>query len=112
MTKQPLFKQDPSDLVGGYLLSPAGVLLLAGGAAYGADDEITPQGRANAKAALARILSAARAGGFTQSDVLDTLFARGEVSKRVRDMASTAVEAAGSAALREIVVSLRGHHHD
>lgn len=43
------------------------LLALVGATAYEADDAVTPQGRANAKYALARILSAARAGGFTQA---------------------------------------------
>ncbi len=107
MTKQPMFKQDPSDHEGGYLLSMAGVLALMGSAAYEADDAVTPKGRANAKYGLARILSAARAGGFTQGDVLDTLFANGEVSERLRDMVHAAVDAAGNEAMLKIVASLQ-----
>ena len=85
MAKLPMFRQDPNDSEGGYLLSMPGLLALVGATAYEADDAVTPQGRANAKYALARILSAARAGGFTQGDLLDTLFSNGEVSQRLHD---------------------------
>ncbi|WP_027997000.1 hypothetical protein [Simplicispira psychrophila] len=107
MTKPPMFKQDPNDREGGYLLSMAGVLALMGATAYEADDAVTPQGRANAKYGLARILSAARAGGFTQGDLLDTLFFNGEVSERLRDMVHAAVDAAGNKAMLEVVASLQ-----
>jgi len=107
MTKQPMFKQDPNDRDGGYLLSMAGVLALMGATAYEADDAVTPKGRANAKYGLARILSAARAGGFTQGDLLDTLFSNGEVSERLRDMVHAAVDAAGNQAMLEVVASLQ-----
>lgn len=43
MTKQPMFKQDPDDHEGGYLLSMAGVLALMGSAAYEAGDAVTPK---------------------------------------------------------------------
>ena len=85
MAKLPMFRQDPNDSEGGYLLSMPGLLALVGATAYEADDAVTTQGRANAKYALARILSAARAGGFTQGDLLDTLFSNGEVSQRLHD---------------------------
>jgi hypothetical protein len=59
------------------------------------------------KYALARILSAARAGGFTQGDLLDTLFSNGEVSQRLRDMVYAAVDAAGNEAMLNIVVAMQ-----
>lgn len=46
MTKLPMFRQDPNDSEGGYLLSMPGLLALVGAIAYGADDAVTPQGRA------------------------------------------------------------------
>ena len=108
MTKQPMFKQDPNDSEGGYLLSMYGVLALVGATAYEADDEaVTPRGRDNAKYALARILSAARAGGFKQGDLLDTMFANGEVSQRLRDMVYAAVDAAGNEAMLAIVAAMQ-----
>ena len=102
-----MFKQDPNDREGGYLLSLPGVLALVGATAYEADDAVTPQGRANAKYALARILSAARAGGFTQGDLLDTLFSNGEISHRLRDMVYAAVDAAGNEAMLDIVAAMQ-----
>ena len=104
MTTPPMFRQDPNDRDGGYLLSPAGALLMIGNAAHETDDnEITPAGRAKAQRTLARILSAARAGGFTQGDLLDTLLAKREVSVRVHELAHAAVDAAGKEAMIEIV---------
>ena len=95
MAKLPMFRQDPNDSEGGYLLSMPGLLALVGATAYEADDAVTPQGRANAKYALARILSAARAGGFTQGDLLDTLFS------------NAAVDAAGNEAMLDIVAAMQ-----
>lgn len=113
MNRQPLFTQNPNDTEGGYLVSPAGVLLMVGSYAYEPDGEISPAGRARAKEALHRILSAARAGGFAQGDVLETLMARGDVSARVKELAHTAIEAAGTDAVTAIVQSLKkGHPHD
>lgn len=43
--KKPLFQKDAS-VPGGYLISMPGALLLAASAAYGPDDECTPEGRA------------------------------------------------------------------
>lgn len=107
MTKPPMFRQDPNDRDGGYLLSMPGVLALVGATAYEADDAVTPQGRANAKYGLARILSAARAGGFKQGDLLDTMFSNGEVSQRLRDMVYAAVDAAGHEAMLDIVAAMQ-----
>lgn len=113
MTRQPLFTPNPDCTEGGYLLSPAGVLLMMASYAYESDDETTPAGRARAQDAVRRILSAARAGGFTQGDVLETMMARGEVSARVKELAHTAVEAAGAGAVIAIVQSLKkGARHE
>lgn len=102
-----MFRQDPNDSENDYLLSMPGLLALVGATAYGADDAVTPQGRANAKYALARILSAAHAGGFTQGDLLDTLFSNGEVSQRLHDMVYAAVDAAGNEAMLNIVAAMQ-----
>ena len=107
MTRQPLFTQNPNCPEGGYLISPAGVLLMVGSYAHEGDDEISPSGRARAQDALRRILSAARAGGFTQGDVLETMMARGEVSARVKALAHAAIDAAGADAVVAIMQSLK-----
>ena len=74
--KEPLFRPDPAR-PGEFLVSMPGLLLLAAGSAYEADDnEVTPEGRAVGQRTVASILSAARAGGFTQGEVLETLLAR------------------------------------
>ena len=107
MNRQPLFTQNPNDTEGGYLVSPAGVLLMVGSYAYEPDGETSPAGRARAKEALHRILSAARAGGFAQGDVLETMMARGEVSARVKALAHAAIDAAGADAVVAIMQSLK-----
>ena len=113
MTRQPLFTQNPDDREGGYLLSPAGVLLMVGTYAHEGDDEISPSGRARAQAALSAILSAARAGGFAQGDVLETLLARGEVSARVKELAHAAIDAAGADKVIAVVQSImKGARHE
>lgn len=53
------------------------------------------------------MLRAARAGGFTQSDILATLLARGEVSHRVNAMAVLACAAAGNEALGKLFDAMR-----
>lgn len=113
MSTQPLFKQNPDDPEGGYLLSPAGVLLLVGTMAHEPDGEISAQGRRNALDVLARLLGAARAGGFTQGQVLETMLANGETSQRVKALAQAAVDAAGTDALAAILTDLkRGNQND
>ena len=112
MTRQPLFTQNPDDTDGGYLLSPAAVLLMMGSYAHEGDNEISPTGRARAQDAVRRILSAARAGGFTHGDLLETLIARGEVSARVKALACAAVDAAGNEAMLEVVAHLKGQCRD
>jgi len=54
------------------------------------------------------MLTAARAGGFMQGDILATLLVRGEVSHRVKAMAVQACAAAGHAALGRIFDAMRG----
>lgn len=109
---QPLFTPNPDCPEGGYLISMPGLLLMMGTYAYAPDDDITPQGRAKATDALGRILKAARAGGFTQGDLLETMMARGEVSARVKEMACAAVAAAGNEAMLEIVAHMQGQCRD
>lgn len=110
--KQPLFTPNPDCPEGGYLISMPGVLLMMGAYAHAPDDEITPQGRAKAADALGRILKAARAGGFTQGEILEALMARGEISHRVKELACAAVAAAGNKAMLEVVAHMQGQCRD
>ena len=110
--KQPLFTPNPDCPEGGYLISMPGVLLMMGTYAHAPDDEITPQGRAKAVDALGRILKAARAGGFTQGEILETMMARGEISHRVKEMACAAVAAAGNGAMLEVVAHMKEQCRD
>ena len=55
------------------------------------------------KDTLRRILSAAVAGGFKNADLLETLLSRGEVSQRVKQLATEAANAAGHANVLAIV---------
>lgn len=112
-SRAPLFTQNPDCTEGGYLLSPAGVLLMVGSIAYGDDDDDTPPyGRARAAGLLHSLLSAARAGGFTKGDLLETLLAKGEVSHRVKELAHEAIDCAGENAVLEIITNIRGEGHD
>ena len=104
---QPLYTNNPDCADGSYLLSPAAVLMMVGSYAHEGDDEISPSGRARAQDALRRILSAARAGGFTQGQILETMMARGEVSARVKELAHAAIDAAGADAVVAIMQSLK-----
>ncbi|KAB8042570.1 hypothetical protein [Janthinobacterium aquaticum] len=92
MTKQAMFTPNAD----GYDISPAGVLLLCADTVYGDPAETTPEGIRNARAMMESLLSAARAGGYTQGDVLHTLLARKQLNRRVMDMAQAACDAAGA----------------
>ena len=104
---QPLYTNNPDCPDGGYLLSPAAAVLMLGRYAYESDDEAAPAARVRTLDALRRILSAARAGGFTQGDVLETMLARGKVTVRVKELAHAAVDAAGADAVVAIMQSLK-----
>ena len=106
MTIKPLFT--PTADGAAYDIQPAGVLLILAGTVYCDASESSPAGRTRGKALMDAMLTAARVGGFTQSDILATLRARGEVSHRVKAMAVQACAAAGSEALGRIFDSMRG----
>ena len=87
-TSNQLFTQQGDQ----YLCSLAGCLLLAAGAVYGDPRETTPKGRANGRLMMGAILAAARKAGYTQGDILATLLARNERSRRVAEMAAAACD--------------------
>lgn len=84
----------------GFDITPAGVLLLAAEAVYGGPGESTSEGRRRAQTLLDEMMAAARAGGYAQCDILLTLLARHQLSRRVMTMAQEACDAAGPAAMR------------
>lgn len=105
MTTQPLFKPTPDGTA--YDIQPAGVLLILADTVYGDPDQTTPAGRARAIAMIDAIFTAARAGGFTQCEILETLLSKNEVSHRVKAMAVQACDAAGNEAIGRIFNAMR-----
>ena len=100
----PMFKPNGD----GYDISAPGVLILMASVLHDPEDS-TPQGNAAALRMVKEILTAARAGGYLQGDVLETLLvAKGEVSQRVRNMATEACNAAGHKAISRIFEAMRG----
>ena len=100
-----LFKPTPD----GYDISAAGVLLLLADTVHGDPAESTTAGRERALGMVRAMLKAARAGGFAQADILETLLlAQGELTTpRVRAMAVQACEAAGADSLCKIFDAMR-----
>jgi len=91
----------------GFDIQPAGVLLILADTVYNNPQDSSATGRARAKTMMDAILSAARAGGFKQGDILATMLARGEVTHRLKDMAVAACKAAGPDAIGRIFASMR-----
>jgi hypothetical protein len=103
MTTQPLFKPTPD----GYDIQPAGVLILLASHIYDPESDLSPDGKDKLKGHIDALMTAARAGGFTQCDILATLLSRNEVSHRVKAMAVQACEAAGHEAIGRIFAAMR-----
>jgi hypothetical protein len=77
-------------------IQPAGVPLILADTVYGnSQHDSTPAGRNRAENMLFAMLTAARAGGYTQTVILHTLLVFGEPSQRIRDMVRAACAAAG-----------------
>lgn len=107
MTTQPQLFTPTADRTA-YDIQPAGVLLLLADTVYGQDrNDATPTGQARAENMMLAMLEAARAGGYTQTDILQTILVRGERSKRIQDMARAACTAAGNERLSAIFDSMR-----
>lgn len=86
----------------GFDIAPAGVMILM--ATYALEKEAP----ARFAGIVKDMLAAARAGGYLQAEVLETLLLRnGENSQRVRDMAVAACEAAGPTAIGKIFDAMR-----
>lgn len=91
--KTKLFTPSPDGK--SYDMHPAAALLILAGDLYSDPCPMSKTDQQLAHAYIDSVLSAARAGGFTQGDILATLLAGTEVSPRVLDMAVRACEAAG-----------------
>jgi hypothetical protein len=99
-TNNQMFRPDGE---GGYLVSPAGVLLLAADALYGDPAETTPAGRQNASAVIEAIMAAAVVGGYKQKDIFLTLLEQSQRSPRVIEMAQAACDAVDPNTMVEII---------
>jgi hypothetical protein len=108
MTNTPLFKPTPD----GYDIQPAGVLIMLASHIYDPESDLSPDGKDRLKGHIDAVMAAARAGGFTQCDILATLLSRNEVSHRVKAMAVQACEAAGNEAIGRIFDAMRGESKD
>lgn len=88
---------------GGYDIRPEGVLLL-----LGREISTTPPTalRAKLEGHVRAFLQAARAGGYKQTEVLETLLTRGGTSKRVLRMCHEACDAAGPERIGEVMDSM------
>ena len=105
MTTPPLFKPTPDGTA--YDIQPAGVLILLASYVYDPQSDLSDQSKAGLKRHIDAMLIAARAGGFTQCDILATLLSRNEVSHRVKTMAVQACIAAGNEAMGRLFDSMR-----
>jgi hypothetical protein len=102
MTDKPLFTPTADGTA--YDIQPAGVLILLASEIH-ENPGLHKNGRIQGY--IDAMLTAARAGGFTQGDILATLLARSEVSHRVKAMAVQACAAAGNKELGRIFESMR-----
>ena len=102
MTSKPLFT--PTADGKAYDIQPAGVLILLASEVY-ENPSLHKNGRIQGY--INAVLTAARAGGFAQSDILATLLSKNEVSHRVNALAVQACAAAGNAALGKLFNALR-----
>jgi hypothetical protein len=104
-TSQPLFT--PTADGQAYDIAPAGVLLILADMVYGPQDDPQWTGGPKTEAMIGAMLAAARAGGYTQTDILHTLLVRGERSKRLELMARAACAAAGNDRIAALFASMR-----
>jgi hypothetical protein len=76
-------------------VSGAGILLLSANALHSHEVPVTPEIRRRAQCTIDALLSAARVGGFTQSEVLETLLSTETDAERTVDLAIIAVDCIG-----------------
>lgn len=105
MTKEPNFTLAADGTICN--IQPAGLLLILADLVYEPHDDPAWTGEPKSKFMIETLLAAARASGYTQTDFLQTLLARGDRSQRVQDMAQAACAAVGC----DRVVEIFGNMH-
>jgi nucleoside-diphosphate-sugar epimerase len=90
----------PANLGGPEILVICGDILRCNGDIGGAEP-VPAEGMQFARDVIAGILAAARAGGYKQCDILETLLT-GDMTPRIGEMARAACDAAGIPALRQL----------
>ncbi|SAL17002.1 hypothetical protein AWB71_00686 [Caballeronia peredens] len=78
-------------------INGAGVLLMAANTLHSNDGQFAEVARQRAQSTIDALLSAARAGGFTQGDVLETLLSTDRNSERAVDLSIIAMDCIGGA---------------
>ncbi|WP_144142643.1 hypothetical protein [Paraburkholderia sp. BCC1884] len=79
-------------------VSGAGILILSASARHDSSIALALDARERAQKTIDALLSAARTGGFTQGDVLETMLSTDRESDRVVDLAIRAVDHIGGTA--------------
>ena len=103
---KPTFTPTPDGTA--YDLNASAVMLMLADSAHGSSSRNTPPaGKKRAAKGLADLLAAARAGGYTQADILETLLTRGDTSQRVATMCSDAMAAAGNERIGKVFAAMR-----
>ncbi|MFM0243297.1 hypothetical protein [Paraburkholderia phytofirmans] len=90
---------------GELFVSSAGILLLAANAMHADSAQVPADGRARGKRTVEVLLSAARAGGFKQAHILETLLLTDRESARTAELALQAMECVGG--VGELATALR-----
>ncbi|VTU25124.1 hypothetical protein SRS16CHR_03597 [Variovorax sp. SRS16] len=87
-----------SKIGGQEMLSPAGLLALVAGIAYG-DPRSTPEGQATARRVLDSLLATATSHGFGKADILRTMLDKGERGRRIHALACEAASSMPTVAI-------------
>lgn len=103
---KPTFTPTPDGTA--YDMNASAVMLVLADSAHGKTSHNTPPtGKKRAAKALADLLAAARAGGYTQADILETLLTQGDTSQRVATMCAEAMAAAGTERISTVFAAMR-----